>query len=533
MMHFNSWQFDPVRGDYRPAGEATQEGTSEISAIDEFHSKTILLLGATGFVGKVLLALVLERFPELKHLVILVRPKKNVSGEQRFYSEILESAPLQSTVDQIGVESVRKKVSIVEGDLSLPMCGIQAEQLARLTGQVDVVINMAGLVEFGPPLIDSLITNVYGIRNLIELVALFDARLVHVSTCYVAGKKSGRISEDTAIAGYYPAQKGADDKSFDVDKELEWCENFVNETPDREAQREGGQKRADHWGWINTYTYTKSMGEQLIARTPGLKYCIVRPAIVETSLEFPFPGWNEGMTTSAPLVLMGGEGVKSWPVRKDGALEIIPVDLIANGILIATAAVLADKGEKVYHLATAADNPVMLPRLVGFLGTNARFKHKHRKEGNKLANLWKTYMETEVVSVDQLDASRKRMRWGLDLIQATFNSLKVALGTKTMNPYLRSLRITRRQIRQQEQTLDMFLPFMIHNTFVFETDHVRRAYDRLTPEDQRRLKWAPEEIDWADYWVNIHTKGIERWIRPMFIKQLRSTPPTEIPTSVS
>jgi long-chain acyl-CoA synthetase len=239
------------------------------------------------------------------------------------------------------------------------------------------------------------------------------------------------------------------------------------------------------------------------------------------------------MTTSAPLVLMGGEGVKSWPVRKDGALEIIPVDLIANGILIATAAVLADKGEKVYHLATAADNPVMLPRLVGFLGTNARFKHKHRKEGNKLANLWKTYMETEVVSVDQLDASRKRMRWGLDLIQATFNSLKVALGTKTMNPYLRSLRITRRQIRQQEQTLDMFLPFMIHNTFVFETDHVRRAYDRLTPEDQRRLKWAPEEIDWADYWVNIHTKGIERWIRPMFIKQLRSTPPTEIPTSVS
>ncbi len=533
MMHFNFWQFDPVAGEYRPVGDATEEGTGEISAIDQFRSKTILLLGATGFVGKVLLALVLDRFPELKHLVIQVRPKKNLAGEQRFYSEILQSAPLGPTVDRIGVESIRKKVSIVEGDLSLPMCGIAAEQLARLTGQVDVVINSAGLVEFNPPLNDSLITNVYGIRNLIELVRLFDARLVHISTCYVAGKVSGRISEDTAIAGYYPAQKNADDTGFNVDEELEWCEKFVNETPDREAQRDGGMKRADSWGWINTYTYTKSMGEQLIARTPGLKYCIVRPAIVETSLEFPFPGWNEGMTTSAPLVLMGGEGVKSWPVRKDGPLEIIPVDLIANGILIATAAALADRGEKIYHLATAADNPVMLPRLVGFLGTNARFKHKHKKNGNKLANLLKTYMEAEVVSVDQLDASRKRLSWGLDLIQATFNFLKVVLGTKKMHPYLRSLRVTRRQIRQQEQTLDMFLPFMIHNTFIFETDHIRRAYLSLTPEDRRRLKWTPEKIDWADYWVNIHTKGIERWIRPMFTKQTRSTPPSEVPTSVS
>ncbi len=378
MMHLTSWQFDPVKGEYRPIGDAAQGGTGEISAIDQFHSKTMLLLGATGFVGKVLLALVLDRFPELKHLVIQVRPKKNLSGEQRFYSEILESASLRPTVERIGVESIRKKVSIVEGDLSLPMCGIPAEQLAQLTDKVDVVINTAGLVEFTPPLEESLITNVYGIRNLIELVGFFDAKLVDISTCYVAGKRNGRISEDAPIAGYYPARKSADDRSFNLDEELEWCESFVNETPDREAQRDGGLKRADSWGWINTYTYAKSMGEQLIARTPGLKYCIVRPAIVETSLEFPFPGWNEGMTTSAPLVLMGGEGVKSWPVRKDGSLEIIPVDLVANGILIATAAVLADRGEKVYHLATAADNPVMLPRLVGFLGMNARFKPRFR-----------------------------------------------------------------------------------------------------------------------------------------------------------
>ena len=402
------------------------------------------------------------------------------------------------------------------------MCGIPADALEKLTGGVDIVINSAGLVEFDPPLNESLITNVYGIRNLIELVQVLDARLVHISTCYVAGKKSGRIPEDTPIVGYYPGREGPEDDNFNVERELEWCEQFVGETEDKLKLRDGGMERAQHWGWINTYTYTKSMGEQLIAATAGLKYCIVRPAIVESSLDFPFPGWNEGMTTSAPLVLMGGEGVKAWPVRKDGPLEIIPVDLVATGILIATAAVLAEEAESVYHLATAADNPVMLPRLVGFLGTNSRYKHKHKKSGNRLANLWKAYVETEVVSVSQLAATRQRVRWGLDLIQATFSFLKVILGARIMNPYLRNLRITRRQLRQQEQTLDKFLPFMVHNSFVFETENIRRANDKLTSDDQDQLLWAPEDIDWADYWVNIHTKGIERWIRPAFAKQMKA-----------
>ena len=522
MSTLTNWRFDPVIGEYRSEDERPTGGTGEISAIELFNSKTLLLLGATGFLGKVLLAMVLDRFLELNHLVIQVRPKKGVAGNERFRSEILESPPLQTVVGRIGADAILERTTIIEGDLTSPMCGIQAEQLAELTGKIDLVINIAGLVDFTPPLNESLITNVYGVRNLIELVGLFDARLVHVSTAYVAGKKSGRIPEDAPIVGYYPGRTDDEDSKFDVDEEIRWCEEFINSTTDKGALREGGIQRADQWGWTNTYTYTKSLGEQLIARTPGLKYSVVRPAIVESAREFPFAGWNEGMTTSAPLVLMGGEGVKAWPVRKDGPLEIIPVDLVASGILIVTAAVLADRNKPVYHMATAADNPVMLPRLVRFLGMNSRYRHKHKKDGNKLGNMWKTYIETEVVSVEQLKANRKRIRWGLDLLQATFNFLKVVLGKKVMEPYLKNLRITRRQIRKQEQTLDMFLPFIVHNTFIFETGNIREIYNMLTPEDRERLAWNPEDLDWADYWVNIHTKGIEKWIRPMFAKQAKN-----------
>jgi hypothetical protein len=158
----------------------------------------------------------------------------------------------------------------------------------------------------------------------------------------------------------------------------------------------------------------------------------------------------------------------------------------------------------------------MLPRLVAFLGMNSRYKHKHKKTGNRLANLWKAYVETEVISVESLQARRARLHRGLDVIHAALTLGKTLLGSDRVGPYLKSLRDTRRQIRAQEITLDKFLPFMFHNSFIFETRNIRETARTLSDEDLKRIRWNPEIIDWADYWVNIHTKGIEKWIRPMF-----------------
>ncbi len=521
-----SWRWNPVRGEYQSGDRSSPEGTGEISAIDAFSNKTMLILGGTGFVGKVVLAMLLDRFPELKHLVIQVRRKKNLSGEQRFYSEVLKSPPLRAIVEQIGENVIRQKVQVIEGDLDQPLCGLSAGVREELKGTIDVVVNIAGVVDFDPPVNESVEPNVYGTTHLIELVKLLDASLVHVSTAYVAGKMNGHISEDKSIDGYFPMRGNhGESRQFSVEDELKWYKEFVEDTrstrdsnprPVRERLREGGMRRAEFWGWTNTYTYTKSMGEQLIARTTGLRYAIIRPAIVESSMQFPFPGWNEGFTTSAPLVLMGGEGVKGWPVRKDGPLEIIPVDLVAAGILIVAAAVLCNRNKRVYHLASADENPIMLPRLVAFLGMNSRYKHKRRKTGNKLANAWNAYVETQVITVESLQIRRARLHRGLDVIHAALTLGKTVFGDKRVGPYLKSLRDTRRQIRQQEITLDKFLPFMFHNSFIFETRNIRETSRMLTSEDLKRINWEPETIDWADYWVNIHTKGIEKWIRPVF-----------------
>jgi long-chain acyl-CoA synthetase len=198
------------------------------------------------------------------------------------------------------------------------------------------------------------------------------------------------------------------------------------------------------------------------------------------------------------------------------------VDLVTQGILIVTAAMLSGKSREVYHLASADENPIMLPRLVSFLGMNSRYKHKHKKEGNRLANAWKAYVETQVITVESLQARRARLHRGLDIIHAALTLGKTLFGAGKVDPYLKSLRDTRRQIRAQEITLDKFLPFMVHNSFVFEARNIRETAAMLTAEDLKRLVWNPETIDWADYWVNVHTKGIERWIRPAFVTERKS-----------
>lgn len=55
--------------------------TSQIR--DYFVDGTILITGATGFVGKLILEKLLRSFPDLRRIYLIVRPKKGQSVGQR------------------------------------------------------------------------------------------------------------------------------------------------------------------------------------------------------------------------------------------------------------------------------------------------------------------------------------------------------------------------------------------------------------------------------------------------------------------
>ena len=70
---------------------------------------------------------------------------------------------------------------------------------------------------------------------------------------------------------------------------------------------EAGLDRATHWGWPNIYTYTKAIGEQVIASS-GAPFTIARPACCESCLAFPERSYSEGINTSAPLLYLMMKG---------------------------------------------------------------------------------------------------------------------------------------------------------------------------------------------------------------------------------
>ena len=142
---------------------------------------------------------------------------------------------------------------------------------------------------------------------------------------------------------------------------------------------EAGLERAKFWGWHNVYTYTKSIGEQVLAAS-GLPFTIGRPAVIESALDYPKAGWNEGINTSAPLISWL-QGLLGFPSRKDCILDVIPVDQVAAGMVLSLAELLEGSQKAVYQYGSSEVNPLYMERLielVGLAGEGAFKKEKGR-----------------------------------------------------------------------------------------------------------------------------------------------------------
>src|ERR1700691_4268308 len=330
--------------------------------------KRVMLIGVTGFIGKVWLANTLMDLPEIGKLYLLIRRQKSSPAQKRF-EKIIEGSPVFDPLfekygERLGA-LLAEKIEVVEGHVSQLGLGLDSETAERLRKDLDLIINSSGLTDFNPDLRDALAVNVDSTYHLMEFIRGSDhAALLHLSTCYVAGQRDGRVGERLR-ANYTPA--GAAD--YDAEKEWYRLHEFVEaaqlraDGPEvteelrkqalvREHAAKGlsgaalenqirknrvrwlknylteeGKKRANELGWPNTYTYTKSLAESLISKYgAGLPIAIVRPAIVETSVAKPFRGWNEGINTSASLSYLLGTAFRQLPSNERKRLDIIPVD---------------------------------------------------------------------------------------------------------------------------------------------------------------------------------------------------------------
>ncbi len=65
-----------------------------------------------------------------------------------------------------------------------------------------------------------------------------------------------------------------------------------------------------------------------------------------------------------------------------------------------------------------------------------------------------------------------------------------------------------------EEVLDLFLPFVAGEAFVFQCDNTRSLMRRFSEQDQARLLFDPGCFLWREYFRDVHIPGLEKWVFP-------------------
>ena len=275
----------------------------------------ILVTGAAGLLGAELVGLLADR----GHSVVgLVRRNRELARNDR--------TPL-AVGQWSGAAPADGCIAVLSGDVSQDRLGLSHDEYEALAGSLDLIIHCAAVVGFSldPDAYRSV--NVGGARNVIALAehgtrtaGVEAIPLLHVSTAYVCGERSGAIGEDDLDVGQH---------------------------------------------FANGYESSKVEAEQLMhqARARGVPVAIARPSIVVGA-------WSDGAIRSfeniyAMIRLFAQGQVRTLVATEDATLDLVPIDHVCAG-LVDIAERMPDAAGQTFHLVAERPIPVaLLTRLAG------------------------------------------------------------------------------------------------------------------------------------------------------------------------
>jgi Male sterility protein/haloacid dehalogenase-like hydrolase len=527
----------------------SRNGTGPFSVRESLRGKRILLIGGTGFIGKVWLANLLTELPDIERIYLLIRGNRSTTSLARF-QRMVEESPVFEPLSQVHGDKfaafLRERVEVVDGDVTRPELGLAPEVAQKIKQSVDLIVNSSGLTDFNPDLRDALSMNVGATKLVLSFLTECDhGSLLHLSTSYVVGRRDGRVFEELS-RNYTPIGI----RHFDAVEECDRLESLIRETEARaesaevteeicrvakekehaakdlhgaalenqirknrfrwlrQVLTEAGMRRANELGWPNTYTLTKSLAESLIVNfldeSPNAAIAVVRPSIVESSIEKPFLGWNEGINTSASLSYLLGTFFRQLPSNANKCLDLIPVDLVSRGMTLIAAALIARRHDRVYHLATSVANPCDMRRSIELTGLGHRKFYRAQNGLNHRLRL----------KFDAIPVSKARY----EKLSAPAQRLIVQIINRTVEP----LPFVRPPLARQERDLErviklitLFEPFILENDHVFEAANVERLSEGLPVEERSEFGYDARSLDWWDYWINVHIPALRKWCYPL------------------
>ncbi len=242
---------------------------------------TVLLTGATGFVGMELLVRCLERTD--RHVLALVRAGSDEAAQER-----IDAVLVNLFGDRAG--RFGDRITAIAGDMTAPGLGLDPAHWDWLAAESTTIVHCAASVSFALSLDEARAINVEGTRRMLELAERAQAlggleRYAQVSTAYVAGTHAGPFFEHDLDVGQ---------------------------------------------GFNNSYEQSKFESEQLVRSCADLPFTIFRPSIVVGDRN---SGWTAAFNVLYwPLRALARGLFPAVPAVASAPVDVVSVDYVADGI---------------------------------------------------------------------------------------------------------------------------------------------------------------------------------------------------------
>jgi len=486
-----------------------QSPESSSTVLDQLRGKHVLITGTTGFLGKVILEKIIRAVPDIGGIHLLIRGnKRHPKARDRFLHEIATSSVFERLRkdDNDAFETlIEERVHCITGEVTEPRFGLSPERFSALANRVDAVLNSAASVNFREELDKALAINTLCLNNVVKLAQEnHDMAVIQVSTCYVNGKNAGQVTESVikpagediprSTSGYYEIEELVrllDDKVADVRS------RYTGKVLEKKLVDLGIQE-ANRYGWSDTYTFTKWLGEQLLLKAlDGRALTIVRPSIIESALEEPAPGWIEGVKVADAIILAyAREKVTLFPGKRSGIIDVIPVDLVANAIILSLAEALAEPAQRrIYQCCSGSSNPISLGEFIDHLMAESKSNHAQYDQ------LFYRQPTKPFIAVNRklFDVVVGGMRVPLSI---TGRVMKL-LGQNRELKMLRNLDTSR--------SLATIFGFYTAPDYVFRNDALQALASRMDALDRLLFPVDAKQIDWSVYLRKIHLAGLNQY----------------------
>jgi nucleoside-diphosphate-sugar epimerase len=486
--------------------------SNEISVKEQLAGKRILITGTTGFLGKVFIEKLIREIPDVEKIILLIRGSDRYpTARDRFDHEIAVSTIFDRLKDDSSAyfrEFCRNKIECITGELTEKNFGLNKEDFTLLAGRVDIVIHAAACVEFRGQMQQALMINTLSLLNIADLIkAAGNIPMIHVSSCYVNGFNKGDCREEVIVPASKTLKKNA--KGFydvrpliaKLQKKIRNIEQNCTQ-PDQLAERlvNLGVKESNRYGWNDTYSFTKWLGEQIIMEAlQDSTLTIVRPAIIESTYQEPVPGWVEGVKVADAIILAyAREKTPFFPALATGVIDIIPADLVANSLILALAEAIAMPGKhRIYQCSTGSSNPI----------TIGRMKHLLQSEANRNAGAYTRLFQKGKPKRDFRIIDRR-------LFVMAMSALK---GAVTIYDGICKFTGMRNRIRKVTDFVNTTMKLAVTFSFyasprcLFHNNKLMDLASRMTPADRSTFPVDAGIIEWERYMGPIHLSGLNRY----------------------